>query len=505
MKRILTLLLCALLLLPSPAVHAADIADGVLSAQLQKNGVADKQAFVDLLAETPDGGREWYVLALAAEEPELDFSGYASALVQYLSDRTVSNAVTRQKYALALLACGYHADFVETTRNDSFGKLGIMSYIFALHLANNGKAPDDMTADGIVTALLAMKKPDGGFALSGERSEADVTAMALQALAPHRSRADVAQAIEASLTALKNLQTENGGFLAYGKENAESAAQVLLALTTLGIEPSDGDAPIKNGKTVLDSLLSYRTESGAFSHTADGSDDESATMQAYFALSAWENERNPYLFRHDALTELTTPAADADRESARSYRPVALLAILVAALLVCLVLLLMKKKNPKSYLAVGAVALLAALAVLFTEVQSTDGYYGSSEVKRDPIGTVTLSIRCDALVGQKTVPEDGVILAPTQFAIEKGDTVYDILVEATRLHRIHMETKGSGELAYIEGIAHLYEMQFGELSGWIYSVNGVSASVGCASHTLTDGDVIAWTYTLDLGEMEASP
>ena len=52
---------------------------------------------------------------------------------------------------------------------------------------------------------------------------------------------------------------------------------------------------------------------------------------------------------------------------------------------------------------------------------------------------------------------------------------------------------------YVEGINNLYEFDCGELSGWMYSVNGIYPNYGCSSYILKDGDVICWVYTCDLG------
>ena len=53
---------------------------------------------------------------------------------------------------------------------------------------------------------------------------------------------------------------------------------------------------------------------------------------------------------------------------------------------------------------------------------------------------------------------------------------------------------------YIEGINNLYEFDCGELSGWMYSVNGWYPNYGCSRYQVQDGDVIEWHYTCDLGE-----
>jgi hypothetical protein len=519
MKRFLISLISALLavilLAGALPVCAADVsADGlandILLSQMEKDGFSDTQAWLDSLAENVGDGREWYVFALASQGKTLDYSAYAKALAAYLSEKNVANAVTRQKYAMVLLSCGYTSDFVEATRNDSVGKLGVMSYIFGLHLATNGFAPDGMTADDIIDALLSLRRADGGFSVTGEISDVDVTAMALQALAPYRARADVSLVIREALTLLSERQQENGGFSSYGVENAESAAQVTIALCALGIDPLTDEKFIKNGSSPVDALLRFQTKDGGFSHILGENANANATMQAFFAMTVLDSFQkggnSPYILENtDSLTYLEAPQkAEVPTEEKISYRLPVILIILALALIVCAALFLCKKRNPKTFLAVGIVALIAVLIVLFTDFQSADSYYsGDSKTKKNPIGEVTLSIRCDVLVGKtdsEYVPENGIILDTATFEIESGNTVYDILAEATRTHRIHMETSGSDELAYVEGIAYLYELQFGDLSGWVFSVNGKSSSVGCGSYVLTDGDAIEWHYTLNLGK-----
>ncbi len=506
--RFLSVLLAVFLLggaLPvcAASVSADDTANDILNTEMQKAGAPNTQAWVDSLAETAGDGREWYIFALASSGETLDFSAYAEALHAYLSEKNIANAVTRQKYAMVLLACGYTSDFIESTRNDSLGKLGLMSYVFGLHLANNGQAPDGISVDEILDSLLALRRADGGFSVTGEISTVDDTAMALQAMAPYYGvREDVTLAIDEALALLSEKQTENGGFLSYGTENPESIAQVMMALCALDIDPLADARFIKNENTLTDAMLRFRVD-GGFSHILGENANANATMQVFLALTALEKGGSLYqLPTADSLTFLETEQKTEETPSGPvSYKLPVILGIVAAAVALCIVLLLLKKRNAKSFLAVGVIAVLAVLIVLFTDFQSADAYYGDTEAKQNVIGEVTLSIRCDVLVGMtdsEYVPRDGVILETMTLEIEKGDTVYDILAEATRKNRIHMETSGTGELIYVEGIAYLYELQFGDLSGWIYSVNGESASVGCGSYEVSDGDEILWEYTLEL-------
>jgi hypothetical protein len=114
---------------------------------------------------------------------------------------------------------------------------------------------------------------------------------------------------------------------------------------------------------------------------------------------------------------------------------------------------------------------------------------------------VTLSIRCDAVAGRaEHIPKDGVILAETELAIAEGDSVYTVLLDAARKYQIQLENDGGALSPYISGIAHLYAFDYGDLSGWMYLVNGESPSVGAGSYILKDGDRVEWVYSLEMGK-----
>ena len=135
---------------------------------------------------------------------------------------------------------------------------------------------------------------------------------------------------------------------------------------------------------------------------------------------------------------------------------------------------------------------------------SAESYYSPdalSDISAN--GRVTLAIRCDSVAGRAddgTTPEDGVILPPVEIPFAGGDTVFDALTAAVRANSIQMEHTGDGEMAYINGINNLYEFAYGDLSGWLYAVNGEMHSTGCGSFKLSDGDEILWQYTTELGE-----
>ncbi len=124
--------------------------------------------------------------------------------------------------------------------------------------------------------------------------------------------------------------------------------------------------------------------------------------------------------------------------------------------------------------------------------------------------TCTLSVKCDTIYNnieridrEKTdfIPDDGVIFAEQTVSFEDGETVFDILLREMKRQKIHLEFVNTPVYnnAYIEGIANIYEFDFGELSGWMYKVNGVFPNFGCSSYQLKAGDKVEWVYTCNLG------
>ena len=114
-----------------------------------------------------------------------------------------------------------------------------------------------------------------------------------------------------------------------------------------------------------------------------------------------------------------------------------------------------------------------------------------------------MEIRCDTVAGAEDyLPQDGVILAKTSISAYEGDSAFDVLRETARVYHIPVEYEGTAagdEFAYIEGIAYLYEYDHGELSGWIFLVNGETPNVGCGAYRVADGDEIVWYYSKELG------
>ena len=124
--------------------------------------------------------------------------------------------------------------------------------------------------------------------------------------------------------------------------------------------------------------------------------------------------------------------------------------------------------------------------------------------------TCTISISCATILDNmgwlapekaELVPSDGWILKPVEVTFYEGESVFNVLVRTCKQQGIHLEFVNTPiyNSAYIEGIHNLYEYDCGQLSGWVYKVNGWSPNYGSSRYALRDGDVIEWLYSCNLG------
>ena len=135
----------------------------------------------------------------------------------------------------------------------------------------------------------------------------------------------------------------------------------------------------------------------------------------------------------------------------------------------------------------------------------------NQDVDKTKTYTCTFSIECSTILNNldmldpeklEMVPSNGVILAKTTVTFYEGESVYDVLQRVCKDYGIHMEASWTPiyNSAYVEGIHNLYEFDCGNLSGWMYRVNGWYPNYGCSRYQLQQGDVVEWRYTCDLGE-----
>ena len=162
---------------------------------------------------------------------------------------------------------------------DNVNKQGINGSIYALiaiHSSNYKIPKPDKNYTGEVTTvkklieyIIKNQNSDGGWSMA-DKSECDITAMAVQALSFYYTGSDksVKKSVDKALKFLSRQQNNDGGYSAEGISNCESTAQVLMAISALNINIEDSRF-VKNGNTVLNGLLDYYSN-GKFSHTKNG-------------------------------------------------------------------------------------------------------------------------------------------------------------------------------------------------------------------------------------------
>ena len=139
------------------------------------------------------------------------------------------------------------------------------------------------TREKLIDEIINAQGKDGGWTFDvGNKSDADMTGMALQALAPYKDKDEVKPCIEKALAFLSESQKDNGGYVSYGAEDSESCSQVIAGLTMLDIDVLTDSRFIKNGNTVYDALMRYYKEDGTFAHAVNGEGNAISTSQAYF-------------------------------------------------------------------------------------------------------------------------------------------------------------------------------------------------------------------------------
>ena len=257
-------------------------------------------------------GGEWVALGLARSGSISDTLAeqYAQAAYQYVkkkgsSTMSDSKSTENSRMILALTSIGKDPtdvagyDLLEPLADLDYVKSqGINGPIFALIAldSHNYDIPKAMagktqtTREALIDAILAAQLSDGGWNVNGNGADADMTAMAIQALASYySSNAKVKSAIDDALNRLSQMQEANGGYTSWGTANAESVAQVIVALTSLGIDPASDGRFIKNGYSTLDALATFYNDKGGFKHSQSDTTSSNglATEQAYYALASW--------------------------------------------------------------------------------------------------------------------------------------------------------------------------------------------------------------------------
>ena len=331
------------------------VANGIINRKKKdvgsdENGFLINDRFLTLAGTTPG---DWYPIGLGRLNVTDNAEGYLAVINDVISKRysrpeklDKAKATEWHRISLSITACGGNPlkcgndgeinliadgtyNRTDENGNGILGKQGINGFIWGLISLDSMSYPVPegarYTRDDIILNILSREINGGGWALSGNEPDPDITAMAIQSLAPYynsekeyvykRSGAEIKvkarDCVKRAFKVLSLMQQSDGGFISWGTPNSESAVQVLTALCSCGKNPLETSEFIKDGKTVYDGILKYRNADGGFLHSFVYDEDnptslptESNTMageQALYGTAAFirflKSERRLYDFR----------------------------------------------------------------------------------------------------------------------------------------------------------------------------------------------------------------
>ncbi|MGN1132073.1 MAG: hypothetical protein ACI4RL_04150 [Ruminococcus sp.] len=267
-----------------------------------------------LSSQTPQGvssiGGEWLVIGLARGNISVSknyYSDYKEKVIEIIKEK--DGVLSSSKYSeysrviLALTSIGedvtdvggynllsYLSDFTKVKRQ------GINGPIWALIAldSNNysvpkGESTDNTTREKLIDYILGKELSTGGWTMAGNTPDPDVTAMAVTVLSKYyNSNKEVKNAVDKGVTVLSDIQKSSGNFSSGGVINSESVSQVIVCLSSLGINPDTDKRFICDGKSLVDVLLSFSVSGGGFAHQKGGEYNQMATEQGFYALVAYE-------------------------------------------------------------------------------------------------------------------------------------------------------------------------------------------------------------------------
>lgn len=280
-------------------------------------------------------GNEWEVMTLsrlgrltAAEKDQ-----YINALKQALKDNPPVNATDYAKYFIVVSSFGkkyadeYGNEFSDKLFDYDFDiKQGINGAVYSLIALDTvpleGKA--DAVREKLIDYILTLQLEDGGWTFFGDSYDPDMTGMVLQALSRYYGKSDkkINDAVDKAVALLSQVQNQDGSYSSFGTANCESTAQVLCALSSLGIDAEKDPRFIKNSLSVTDALKSfYKTGTGAFSHTVSDTSNKYSTAQAFYSLCAFLRNKNGITRLYDMSDVMSDVVPESSVNSEQSKKP----------------------------------------------------------------------------------------------------------------------------------------------------------------------------------------
>ena len=322
--------------------------DTVISQTVNwKRGTNEKVLSEDFLGAVSSTNTDWTVFFLGRLGIDDDYSAFLAKANTYVKEKYdenpsfgLSNSKPTEWQRLAIAVQAAKGDAAAVGRKnliadgvyncilgDKLWEQGINSMVWGL-LALDTKGYEipegaKYTREDIIQHILNEQKRNGGWAFGGTKADADMTAMAIYALAPYyASNAEVKSAVDKGLDILRNKVSTDGdlyseqpnGISTEEVYNCESTAQAIMAFAAMGIDPAS-ITNAETGKSLFDGLMKYyMTGTGGFKHKTDDKEaDLMPTDQAMEAIAAYlyyKEGLSVYDFRAKANTTQYVAQAD---------------------------------------------------------------------------------------------------------------------------------------------------------------------------------------------------
>lgn len=236
---------------------------------------------------------EWEAIGLKQAGKTIP-AGYLESVKAAVKERQgkFSRITDSERYVLGILAAGGDPtniegyNLVEAIYNGNVTKQGLNGVAFALIALDsaNFQVPDTAvwTRERLINYMLDRQKDDGGWEWAdGLGSDIDLTAMILTSLAPYKDQANVKGSVDKAVEFLTN-QYQNSKV-----GNSNSAAQMIIALSALGIDANSSPFADQSS-SLFQFFLSYQNSDGGFDFQGGNESDFVSTYQGIQALAAYQ-------------------------------------------------------------------------------------------------------------------------------------------------------------------------------------------------------------------------
>lgn len=427
---------------------------------------ADELVIIENIVDTyrnngvcEDGNMEWLLADFSVYETlNPDKAVLTEEQKQAALDKVIENVIESEdkpgilaKAIIALRAMGYDARKVFTKDGEA---IDLVEKLTALIDDENSGVTNIYTLPYVLIALQQgedyLEEDKENFLIESAIANKDSwteygvdgATMMMLALAPYIENEEVKTALDEAVLDICEAQSESGAILTYGSESAASTGCAIFALAAIGINPEE---VTKNENSLIDGLMSLAAEGLT---GFEPMSNTFSTEQGLRGLLAWQfleqdSELRVYDFASNPMNEARATTEENDDNTSDG----------------------------------GITEDKEQITVYFTLYG--DEEHGEPKKSKD----------------KHTLKKGNLDewLEKTKISIDEGSTVLELVEKVLTEEEIPYKN----ENGYISEIKDLGELDNGELSGWMYTLNGEYSNKGMNEQLLEDGDKIVLHYTDD--------